>query len=370
MIFHTTSKKPVLLIGNGTRESGALDLIYELFGKTKIPVLTSINTVDMVCEENRIGFIGTYGHRISNLILAECDLVIAVGIRLGLRQIGHNKELFAPKAKLIRADIDQFELSRQIKENEEKYLIDASDFIRRLLDEKIQSYADWFDRCKRAASLLDGVDDTLGNKVIKKIGKLLPSEPIVTVDIGQNMCWVAQSLTLKGRKGRILIGGSYGAMGVGLPYAIGACFANNKSAVFCITGDGGLQMNIQELEAVSSEHLPVKIIVINNHELGKISEIQEKSYESRFAQTTEESGYSVPNFKNIAEAYGIKATAIDSLNDLEKYENWFYDNEPCLIDLTIPRSTKLIPKIEFNSMEVYPEINNSILMKVKSIISH
>ena len=116
-MFHLTSKKPVLLVGNGARSAGVSDLIYKFIDRTHIPVVTTINTVDMVQDKYRIGFIGTYGNRVSNMILNECDLLISVGARLGLRQIGHMKELFAPKAKLIRCEIDQYELGRQIKED-------------------------------------------------------------------------------------------------------------------------------------------------------------------------------------------------------------------------------------------------------------
>ena len=107
MIFHLTSNKPVMIIGNGVRAADAGDLIYKFIEKTHIPVLTSMNTVDMVQDKYRIGFIGTYGNRIANMILNECDLVISVGARLGLRRIGHMKEMFAPHAKLIRCDFER-----------------------------------------------------------------------------------------------------------------------------------------------------------------------------------------------------------------------------------------------------------------------
>ena len=323
----------------------------------------------MVQDKDRIGFIGTYGNRAANMIVAQSDLIIAVGIRLGLRQIGHNKELFAPHAKLIRADIDQAELSRQIKEDEEKYLVDATDFMEKLLNEDIPDYSEWSKRCFALKEYLEGIDDTDGNRLIKAIGSMLPQNPIVAVDIGQTMCWVAQSMALKGRTGRILIGGSYGAMGVGLPYAIGASIANNNSKVFCITGDGGLQMNIQELETVVRENLPIKILVVNNHVLGKISEVQEKSYGRRFAQTTKESGYSVPNFENVAKAYGMKAVTLGSYKELNKCVDWLNDNEACLIDITLPWETKLLPKIEFNTMEVMPRLDESTMHKALEILN-
>ena len=114
-----------------------------------------------------------------------------------------------------------------------------------------------------------------------------------------------------------MIGGGYGSIGGGLPYAIGASISLNNGLVYCITGDGGLQMNIQEQKTIVREKLPVKIIVINNHVWGKISEIQHDSYNDRYAQTTAENGYIVPDFEKIAEAYGIKAATIPLYRELK-----------------------------------------------------
>lgn len=368
MIFHLTSKKPVLIIGNGARSAGTGDLIYKFIEKTHIPVLTSMNTVDMVQDKYRIGFIGTYGNRVSNMILNECDLVISVGARLGLRQIGHMKELFAPKAKLIRCDVDQYELGRQIKDDEEQYNFDAKYFMELLLKENIPDYIDWWDRCHTVRKLLDGYDDTAGNKLVDKIAQLLPENPIVTVDIGQTVCWVAQSLWLKGTKGRVIIGGSYGAMGIGLPYAIGASISNNKGITYCITGDGGLQMNIQELETVRREKLPIKILVVNNRELGKISEIQHGSYCNRFCITNAESGYSVPDFEKVAMAYDIKAATLGSYEELDERKEWLYDNEPCLLNIMLTPLTLLIPKIKWETGTIEPELQTGIAEQIKEIL--
>ena len=370
MIFHMTSKKPVLVIGNGARSAGMAELVYEFIEKTHIPVLTSMNAVDMVQDKYRIGFFGTYGNRISNMILNECDLLISVGARLGLRQIGHIKPLFAPKAKLIRCDIDQYELGRQIKEDEEKYNFDAKFFMEQLLSEDIPDYKEWWNNCQKAKKLLDGYDDTEGNKLIDKIAQLLPENPIVTVDVGQHQCWTAQSLWLRGKKGRIIIGGGYGAMGVGLPYAIGASISNNKGKTFCITGDGGLQMNIQELETVKREKLPIKILVVNNAELGKISEIQHGSYNDRFCITTADSGYTVPDFEKVAVAYGIKAATLESYTELDKYKEWLDDDEACLINIKLPSLTLLIPKIKWETCSIEPKLDEELLLKVNELIAN
>lgn len=370
MIFHTTSRKPVLLVGNGARESGATELIYEFMDKTNIPVVTSMNTVDMVQDKYRIGFIGTYGNRIANMILNECDLLISVGARLGLRQIGHNKKLFAPKAIIIRVDVDQYELARQIKEDEEKYHMDAKYFMEQLLKEEIPDYKEWRDRCHAAKEVLDGYDDTEGNLFMDKISQLLPENPTVTLDIGQTVCWAAQSLWLKGKKGRIIIGGSYGAMGVGLPYAIGASISNKSGKVYCITGDGGLQMNIQELETVKREKLPIKILVLNNHELGKISEIQHGSYSDRYFITTDKSGYSVPDFEKVATAYGIKSASLESYKELDNYKEWLEDGMPCLLNISLTPGTLLIPKVKWETGSIKPDLEESKLIKVNEILGY
>lgn len=368
MIFHSISRKPVLVAGNGIRAAGASMLVYDFIEKTHIPVLTTMNAVDLVQDKYKIGFIGTYGNRIANMILNESDLVISVGARLGLRQIGHKKELFAPNAKLIRADVDQYELGRNIKENEDKYHMDAKYFIERLLEEDIPDYKPWWNRCMETKEILEGYDDVEGNLCIKKIAQILPENPIVAVDVGQNECWTAQSLCLKGTMGRIHIAGGYGAMGCGLPFAIGASVSTNSGLVFCITGDGGLQMNIQELETVKRDKLPIKIFVLNNKVLGKISEIQQGSYNGRYAQTTQDSGYTVPDFEKIASAYGIKAATLDSYESLADYSDWMVDDEACLLNIMLPENTKLIPKIEFNTMEVMPRLPQKVEKKAREII--
>lgn len=368
MIFHLTSRKPLLIVGNGARSAGIDKLIYEFINKTHIPVLATMNTVDMIQDEYRIGFIGTYGNRVANMMLNEADLIISIGARLGLRQIGHMKELFAPKAKLIRCDIDQYELARSIKDDEEDYNIDAKAFIEQLMSENVPDYIEWWNRCIEARNILFNYDDTEGNKLMKKISEVIPENPIITVDIGQTVCWAAQSLYLKGTEGRIIIGGSYGAMGTALPYAIGASISADNKAVYCITGDGGLQMNIQELEVINREKLPVKIIVVNNKELGKISEIQHGSYNDRYYTTTLESGYSVPDFVKVANAYGIKAAELKNYEELENFREWLIDGEACLLNIMVTPGTDLIPKIKWETGKIKPDLDNETLKKVNSLI--
>ena len=368
MIFHSTFNKPILLVGNGVRTAGAVEMVHEFAKKTNIPILTTMNGVDLAQDDLHIGFIGTHGNRVANMILNQCDLLITVGARLGIRQVGRISKNFAPKAELVRCDIDEYELSRNIKDNEKKYHTDARDFMRILLSEDVRDFSAWKEQCLEAKKLLEKYDVQPGNFAIKKISDLLPKNPIITVDVGMNQCWAAQSFKLKGYMGRILIGGGFGAMGCGLPYAIGASISTNNGIVYCICGDGGFQMNIQELETVKRENLPIKIFILNNRVLGKISETQHFNHGDRFANTAASGGYTVPDFTKIAEAYGIKAVKLNSYEDLENYKDWFYDKEPCLFDISLPEETFLTPKIKFETGMMSPKIDDEVFQRVKETL--
>lgn len=369
MIFRSTYNKPVLLIGNGVRTADAVDLVRDFARKTNIPVLTTMNGVDLAPNDLHIGFIGTHGNRIANMILNECDLIVSIGARLGIRQVGRNAQNFAPKADLVRCDIDEYELSRNIKDDEKKYHTDARDFLRMIMEEKIDDYSDWRRKCIEAKEYLSKYDKQPGNMAVEMIASLLPENPIISVDVGMNQCWCAQSLVLKGDYGRIHISGGYGTMGCGLPFAIGSCIAEGYKPVFCITGDGGFQMNIQELETVKREKLPVKIFVLNNRVLGKISETQHFYHGDRFANTASDGGYSVPDFQRIAEAYGIRAISLKSYNELAQYNCWIEDDSPCLFDISLPEESYLTPKIKFETCTIYPELEQSVIQQVVSILS-
>ena len=368
MIFQQKYRKPVLLVGNGVRMAGAVELVHSFVERTNIPLLTTMNGVDLAPEKYHIGFIGTHGNRIANMILNECDLIISVGARLGIRQVGRYTMNFAPHADLVRVDIDESELGRNIKPNEMKYQVDACEFMQMLMKESVPDYKEWKDQCMAAKAILDEFDKQEGNRAVEKIGSLISESAIVSVDVGMNQCWCAQSLVLKGNKGRILISGGYGTMGCALPFAIGASISRNNGIVYCISGDGGIQMNIQELETIRRENLPIKIFILNNRVLGKISETQHFNHGNRFANTASSGGYSVPDFKKIAEAYGIKAATLDSYNELDNYTDWISDVEPCLFDISLPENSFLTPKIKWETGKIFPEISHDKIVKVKSIL--
>ena len=370
LTFHWTYSKPILLVGNGVRTAGAVEMVHEFAHRTNMPILTTMNGIDLAQDDLHIGFIGTHGNRIANMILNECDLVISVGARLGIRQVGRYTKNFAPKADLVRCDIDEYELSRNIKEDEKKYQTDARDFMRMLLAEELDDYSEWKSQCLDAKRALSHYDKQPGNRAVEKIAMLLPPDPIISVDVGMHQCWCAQSLVLKGYRGRIHISGGYGIMGCGLPYAIGSSISIGKAISYCITGDGGFQMNIQELETVKRENLPIKIFVLNNHVLGKISETQHLEHEDRFANTTASGGYTVPSFQRISEAYGIKAVTLKSYEDLGKYKEWIEDREPCLFDIPLPEDSFLTPKIKFETSTIMPKLDDDVIRQVINLLNN
>lgn len=344
-------------------------MIHEFAMKTNIPVLTTMNGVDLAQDDLHIGFIGTHGNRVANMILNECDLIVSVGARLGIRQVGQFTEKFALNADLVRCDIDEYELSRNIKPNEKKYHTDARDFMRMIMEENVPDYSAWKAQCMEAKEYLSVFDQQPGNKAVAKISSFLPENPNVSVDVGMNQCWSAQSLHFKGYKGRIHISGGYGTMGCGLPFAIGSCIAEGKKPVYCIAGDGGFQMNIQELETVHRENLPIKVFILNNRVLGKISETQHFNHGDRFAATAVSGGYTVPNFEKIAEAYGIRAVTLNSYEDLDQYKEWFTDNEPCVFDIPLPEESFLTPKIKFETGIINPKLDDNVFAKTKEILN-
>lgn len=368
MIFEQKYKKPILLVGNGVRMANAVELVHSFVDRTNIPLLTTMNAVDIAPEKYHIGFIGTHGNRVANMILNECDLIIAIGARLGVRQVGRYTANFAPHADLIRVDIDESELGRNIKPKELKYQMDARDFMQMLLEENIPDFSAWKEQCQTAKTLLAEYDKQEGNCAIEKIGSFLQENAIVSVDVGMNQCWTAQSLVLKGNEGRILISGGYGTMGCALPFAVGASISRRNGVVYCISGDGGMQMNIQELETIKREKLPIKMFVLNNRVLGKISETQHFNHGDRFASTALSGGYSVPDFKKISEAYGIKAATLSSYQELDQFKEWLYDDEPCLFDISLPEMSFLTPKIKWETGKIFPEINQNIVEEVKNIL--
>lgn len=363
------SKKPLLLLGNGIKSAGVVDEISKIEEKLKIPVVTTMIAVDVAAGyKYNYGFIGAYGSRTANFLASKCDLLISIGARLDVRQVGAKRENFAPNAKIIRIDIDEGELSYTVHEDEIHICADIKSVVGALEKIEVKDCSEWINLCESINERLTGFDDKRPNQLVKKFCNLIPEDSVITTDVGQNQVWVAQSLDLK--KGqRVLFSGGHGAMGYSLPAAVGACMASSKKPTVCFSGDGGIQMNIQELMAVSSERLPIKIILLNNYALGMIRHFQEMYFDKNYTQTTISGGYSVPDFGAIANAYGIKYICCESEEDIYSIDKMIFESgEPVFIEVKIKEDTYVFPKLEFGKpnqdqeplleRKLYEEINN------------
>lgn len=342
------SKRPVILAGNGVNTANIRDKFREFIDLIGIPVVTSMIGIDVLPNYaiNNFGFIGAYGHRKANFIISNSDLIISFGSRIDCRQTGSNLKVFAQNAKIIRLDIDKGELTNKIKDDEISFHVDLKKIISILNTEEFKiknNYLKWINACNKIREELKCIETEYENNIIKQFSDKVPDNFIITTDVGQNQVWVAQSFEMK-KNQRMLFSGGHGAMGYSLPAAIGAYYGSKKN-VICFNGDGGLQMNIQELQFIAREEIPIKVVLLNNNSLGMIRHFQEMYFDSNFVQTKKGWGYTTPDFQKIAIAYGLRYKSINSIEEVSKCKNMLEDNKPCFIEINLSDTTYLYPKL-------------------------
>lgn len=340
------AKKPIILAGAGISKANKIDEFRKLVEILKIPVVTSMIAIECLNSDSpyNFGFIGAYGHRYANFVTAKSDLIISIGSRLDSRQTGVDNKVFAENATLIRIDIDEKEISNKIKENEIQIICDIEKLLPALLNTEFEvSCEKWLETCNMLKSELKELDCEIGNVMAKYLSIVVDEDAVITTDVGQNQVWIAQSFQIKSGQ-QILFSGGHGSMGYSLPAAIGAYYASEKP-VICINGDGGIQMNIQELQLIAREEIPIKIIVLNNYSLGMIRHFQEMYFESNYVQTRKEKGYTPPDFTKIANAYGIRSINVTSVEQLEELRVILIDALPVLINIDLDNNTYVYPKL-------------------------
>lgn len=344
------AQKPVLLVGHGVALSNQKRTLLEFVEKTGIPVVTSMIAVDLLPTDHPLnfGFIGAYGARHANFIVNHCDLLLTLGTRLDSRQTGVNKALFAPDAKVLRIDMDLGEMTNQVAEDELAIQADLRALLPLLAQNATpqpERFCAWRGVCADLANKLASRQTEPGNLIAQQLGELLDDRITMTTDVGQNQVWVAQSLPVKAEQ-RILFSGGHGAMGYALPAAIGAAVVQHCPVV-CFTGDGGLQMNLQELQTVAREQLPIKIVLFNNRALGMIHHFQEMYFDSNYVQTDDSKGYTDPQFEKIAQAFGIRYLDYLAAEQTQLVEA-LRDDAPLFIEVRLPQTTHVFPKLGMN----------------------
>jgi acetolactate synthase-1/2/3 large subunit len=360
------SKKSLVLVGHGIRLANATEQFIEFVEKYDLPVVCSLHGLDAIPfnHPNRIGFIGTYGNRWANYAMGTCDLLLVLGSRLDLRQTGSDTDSFMKDKQIFHVDIDKAELNNRFS-GCKTLNAELSEFFN-LANTHVNSgknKKEWFSEIEQTKKQLTDtaeLKDIKGinpNSFIHSLSQYSKQAKAFITDVGNNQMWTAQSIELTAGQ-RFLSSGGMGAMGYSLPAAIGASFALGKAPVVCIAGDGGFQINIQELQTIRRNNLPIKIVIINNHCLGMIRQFQDAYFDSCYQSTV--NGYSTPDFEKVARAYKIDATTISTPKDMQKglTRLWEKPNEPFLLNVSLDIHTNVYPKMMFGSpiTEMEPKI--------------
>lgn len=352
------ARKPLILAGGGIHSAGALAIFRRVVDKLRIPVVNSLMAVDVLPYEDkhRVGMIGTYGNRWANLALGQSDLIIVIGSRLDVRQTGSDVAFFKKDRKLFHFDCDPYEINNRVHGCEE-VLGDLKDTLKILEDvassSTIPDFAIWMAEIEalrvkypdvQELEIAEGINP---NVLLHELSASSTKAAAYVVDVGQHQMWAAQSLELTSRQ-RFLSSGGMGSMGFALPAAIGACFSTNKSPIVLIAGDGGFQCNLQELQTVVRNRLPIKMVIINNGCLGMVRQFQESYFDCHYQSTI--IGYDAPDFSAVANAYGIPARTISMAEESVDGWNWLWGTEgPALLHVIVSSQANAYPKIAFGS---------------------
>jgi len=359
------SKRPAILVGGGIRASGAHKEFLKFINKTDIPVLTAWNAHDVLHDGHRnyAGRPGTVGNRAGNFIAENCDLLIILGSRLNIRQIGYNFKEFSKNSLKIMVDIDKEELDKKTLSIDLKVNHDLKEFLKAMNASsnklKINEHKKYLTWCKKLNRSFPIFRQEYKNS--KKVNpyyfvdelfkNLKQKDNIVTSD-GTAVVTTFQGAILK-KDQRLFSNSGSASMGFGLPAAIGACFANDKKTTYCIEGDGSIQMNIQDLATISKHNLPIKIFLLSNDGYHSIRQTQNKYFPDNTVGCGPESGLQFPDFKLISNGYGLKYKQIKTSDKLtEVIKAVIKEKGPVVCEIVIDKNQEFEPKA---SSKLYPD---------------
>ena len=309
------SKRPLLFGGHGIKLSDSKEKFLELIDLLNIPVQTSWNGTDLIHDEHSLFFgrPNSYGPRASNITIQNADLIICFGSRLGLQNIGYNYSSFARSAKLIMIDLDKNELTKHTLNPYLAINMDVNNVIEELIEivkktKQKYDFSDWINYCKEIKIKFPNItpehledknytDPYVFFDVLSNIAK--SGDVIIPASSGTSFTTSHQVFKIK-KDQKFFTWKGLAAMGYCIPAAIGACFANNKQQVITIVGDGGMQLNIQELQVIRHHHLPVKIFVFNNNGYQSIRVTQNSYFNGHLVGSSPDSGVSLPDNEKIA----------------------------------------------------------------------
>jgi acetolactate synthase I/II/III large subunit len=353
----SNAQRPLVLVGAGIRAGNALLPLHKLVEALGIPVVNSLLAVDVMPYDHllRVGMIGSYANRWANHALACSDVLLVLGSRLDIRQTGNDTAFFKGNRVIVHVDCEPGEINNRIPG-----CIAIHSELKPFLEGALENLGasvrpEWVTWRAEIAALRDRFDDRreLGsiqginpNIFMHQLSAVSKAAGAYVVDVGQHQMWAAQSIEVQADQ-RWLTSGGMGSMGFALPASIGAAVSVAPRPVVVIAGDGAFQCNLQELQTVVRNRLPVKIVVINNHCHGMVRQFQQSYFKEQYQSTLW--GYNTPDFARVAQAFGIASCTVrhDSEIDSGLHCLWEDPSAPALVEVIVDTFTNVYPKIAF-----------------------
>jgi acetolactate synthase-1/2/3 large subunit len=344
------AERPLIYAGGGVNLGDAADELRELATQGNIPVTTTLLGLGAFPEDHdlSLGMVGMHGTWYANMAISQCDVLLAVGSRFDDRVTGKLNS-FSVNSKKIHIDIDPSNISKSVNAD-----VPIVGHVKNILPKLIkliknQDTVSWMNMIRRwkeehPLSYDSSNGSIFPQYVIQKISEITRHEAIVVTDVGQNQMWAAQYYSFKLSRS-ILSSGGLGTMGYGLPAAIGAAIGNPNRTVVCITGDGGFQMNSQELATAVYYKVPVKVVLLNNGYLGMVRQWQDLFYDKRYSHTHIRDGN--PDFIKLAESYGAVGLRIEKIGDVEKSmkKSMGISDRPVVMEFMVEPEENVFPMV-------------------------
>ena len=359
------AKRPVFVFGNGIRLSGGENMLQALADKFGVPFLTAWNGIDLISSLHPLNYgrEGTYGQRCANFVVQNADLVITIGTRMAIPQVGYDLREFARDAHKVVVDIDRTELDKFAADASFTLIeADAKAFISNLLDQVAAptpaNISAWVDTCNNwkknypfvePDGLHKEMDGMLNSySFVKELNKHFAPNEIIVTDMGTALTCTHQAIEVTDQQ-RVVTSTGLGEMGFGLPGAIGASLAADGQRVILINGDGSMMMNLQEMQTIVHLNLPIKLFVYINDGYLTIKHTQNNLFGSKFAGSGAKSGVTCPDYSKIGEAFGFKTFKIRTLQEAETLlPSVLAEDGPVLCEVFIHSMQLLAPKTSFN----------------------
>ena len=353
----TAAQKPLILAGGGIRSARAVDPFRVFAHAVGVPVVHSLMGVDALPygDPLRAGLIGSYGNRWANHAVGQSDFLLVLGSRLDVRQTGSETEAFKGERIIFHVDVEAGEINNRIT-GCAPIVADLPRFFEAALP-VARSHA-WPDRAEWLENIdalrrewpdtgeLPEIEGINPNALMHALSPHSRSAVAYVIDVGQHQMWASQSVEV-GADQRFLLSGGMGSMGFALPAAVGVAAVSDGKPVVLIAGDGGFQTNIQELQTVARNRLPLKMVIVNNQCHGMVRQFQQSYFHERYQSTLW--GYSAPDFASVAAGYGIAAGTVDRESGLEEAlrQLWAKPDEPALLQVMIDTYANAYPKLAF-----------------------